>query len=154
MVDPAGDYFDPPCGTCTAADIPCEKNVRGGACVECKTKKKRCDYSLVSMRKQKSQRTIESEDDRSPPPQDESEPEAEAPPRKTANARGTIRRPKNLPDAGRIKKAVARAHKQIERTAAKKARMEIEVEPQEDREVIPREVHRRRRGAAAHRQGE
>lgn len=134
IANPTGDLWPKPCQTCTSYQIPCEKNVNGGACVPCKLKKKRCEYAFASMKKAKSRPTVESEDDRSPPPQNETVEVPETPPAKAPIGRGS--RPKS-------------AKKQPSRAAATKAAMAVEVERPDDSDILFQEVHRRTRSAAA-----
>jgi hypothetical protein len=41
----SGEFFDSPCSRCEGASMPCEKDVKGGACVRCKTKKVGCEHA-------------------------------------------------------------------------------------------------------------
>jgi hypothetical protein len=47
-----GEYHDPPCGKCVELRRECEKEAGGRACVSCKGKKHRCDFSSRQIKRQ------------------------------------------------------------------------------------------------------
>lgn len=64
---PSGEYHVPKCSRCQISSKACEKQQSGGACVNCRTFKHKCEYS--KLRKEvKSKPTVESEDSSSSPP--------------------------------------------------------------------------------------
>jgi hypothetical protein len=46
-----GEYHDPGCPYCTVQKKRCEKEAAGGACVACKSAKRRCEFSMGRHRK-------------------------------------------------------------------------------------------------------
>jgi len=63
---PTGELHNPPCSTCRDLKRECEKEMSGRACVSCKTKKHRCDYSVpVGLGKRKVR--VESDEDEGRP---------------------------------------------------------------------------------------
>ena len=68
-IRPSGTYFDIPCLRCVNAEVACEKDRAGGACVFCKKRKQSCQYAGRRTKKPiQSKAEIESEDDASDRP--------------------------------------------------------------------------------------
>ena len=65
-IHPSGTYFVPACLYCMNAQLPCQKNRAGGACILCKKRKQACQYAGRRTKKPiQSKAEIESEDDAS-----------------------------------------------------------------------------------------
>ena len=61
---PTGELHNPPCQQCVHLKRACEKEINGRACVSCKAKKHRCDYSIPNVRRHvKSRAEVESGDE-------------------------------------------------------------------------------------------
>lgn len=141
VAHPTGELFDPPCSNCRFASRECEQTSNGGACVDCKLKKKRCEYALPQTRKVKSKPTVESEDDRerSAAHRDAEEPGPEAAPVTPADGRGRSRAPaaaaKPHVNHAQIRRSAARAQTQAKRAAAKKEAMEAKQAAMEARKA-------------------
>lgn len=62
-IEPTGEEYSSPCGTCQLAEKRCERNAGGGACVPCKRAKRACKYAFPRTRKFKSRATISSDEE-------------------------------------------------------------------------------------------